>query len=294
MHISGDGIPRYKGGLHIHTNKSDGQKSPAEAAQFYRSAGYDFIALTDHWVYNPGGVYDGFTVLSGIEYDVGSDTREGIWHIVGIGCEKDPALMSGIPGITGSLGKAQYITDSINGAGGCAILAHPVWSLNRPSEIMRLKGLAGIEIYNAVSGMPWGNRADSSALLDIMAADGFMLPVHAADDSHWYLSEAGSSCIYAKAAGLLPGQLMKAVGSGDLFASRGPVLEVRREKNTLYVTCSPVSDIIFQTGKVWIPDRVQCGTELTSAEYTIKPSDIFVRIEVSDRNGNTAWTGYYV
>ncbi|MHB1151206.1 MAG: PHP domain-containing protein [Eubacteriales bacterium] len=294
MYTSADCTLRFKGGLHIHTNKSDGLKSPAEAAELYRSMGYDFIALTDHWIFSEGGDYNGLTILSGVEYDVGSDIREGIFHIVGIGCTKDPALTREKTGMAGSLKKAQYVIDSINDAGGAAILAHPVWSVNRTADIMLLRGLAGIEIYNAVSGMPWGNRADSSAILDMMAADGLTFPVHASDDTHYYQNELGSSYIYAKALSASRGDLSLAIKDGDVYASRGPILDITRKNNTLYVTCSPVSAIIFQTGTVWIPDRIKKGDALTHAEYTIRPTDIFVRIEAVDEKGNTAWSGYYV
>ena len=40
-----------KGNLHTHTTWSDGMHTPKETAEHYRSQGYDFLALTDHWVY---------------------------------------------------------------------------------------------------------------------------------------------------------------------------------------------------------------------------------------------------
>lgn len=290
---SADGTKRYKGGLHIHTDKSDGRKSPGEAAELYRAKGYDFIAITDHWVFSPGEERDGFTILSGIEYDIGSNIREGIFHIVGIGCAKDPCLTRDRLTMTGSIQKTQYVIDAVNDAGGAAVLAHPAWSVNRTADIMKLKGLAGIEIYNAVSGFPWGNRANSSVILDMMAADGFVCPVHAADDTHYYQSEQGSAFIVARAKSMSSRDLTKAIQSGDLYASCGPLLEIERKNDTLYVTCSPVSMILFQTGMVWIPDRVLKGNAVCRAEYTIRPSDIFVRVEAVDFNGKTAWSGYY-
>lgn len=293
MYISADGTPFYKGGLHIHTNVSDGRKSPAEATELYRSMGYDFIALTDHWKFRPGGETGGLTVLSGIEYDVGSNIRDGIFHIVGIGAA-DPALTRDmLTRWSTPVEKAQFVIDRINVSGGAAILAHPAWSLNRVRDIMMLDGLAGIEIYNAVSGIPWGNRANSAVILDQMANDGFSLPVHAADDTHYYEGEQGSSFIYAKAKSASVADLTAAIKSGDVYASRGPSLDIVQEGNTLHVSCSPASMIIFQTGTVWIPDRVRRGEGLTCADYTIQPSDIFARVEVYDGDGNAAWSGYY-
>jgi hypothetical protein len=41
-----------KGDLHIHTTVSDGCESPEMVSVYYRKAGHDFIALTDHNAYN--------------------------------------------------------------------------------------------------------------------------------------------------------------------------------------------------------------------------------------------------
>lgn len=43
----------FRGDLHIHTCHSDGRESPAIVAANYRRAGFDFIAITDHVMYDP-------------------------------------------------------------------------------------------------------------------------------------------------------------------------------------------------------------------------------------------------
>ena len=69
----------YKGNLHTHTTVSDGKKSPEDTKALYRSLGYDFIALTDHFKYGEGCEDDpsGLLVLSGAEYDHGVDDSVG-------------------------------------------------------------------------------------------------------------------------------------------------------------------------------------------------------------------------
>ena len=49
MRIDRDGKKRYKVNLHMHTSRSDGHATPAEAAQRYLSEGYDAVAFADHW-----------------------------------------------------------------------------------------------------------------------------------------------------------------------------------------------------------------------------------------------------
>ena len=44
----------WRGNLHTHSNRSDGALDPDEVARRYQLEGYDFLALTDHFV----GLYD--------------------------------------------------------------------------------------------------------------------------------------------------------------------------------------------------------------------------------------------
>lgn len=282
---------QLKGQLHIHTKLSDGRKLPDEAAKIYRDAGYDFIAFTDHWRFGEPREFEGMKILSGIEYDVGASTKEEIFHIVGIGMERDPALTKAmLAEFDGSVAKAQFVIDSINKSGGAAILAHPVWSLNRVSSVKQLHGLAGSEIYNGVSGYPWGNRAYSAPFFDAMAAEGVKLGVFAADDTHYYESDACGSATYIDA----EKPIMEAVKAAETYASLGPRLEVKREGDLLRLECSPAVSIVIETGCVWIPGRVIRGDDITRAEYTIKPNDYFARFEVTDKDGKIAWSGIYM
>ena len=40
----------WRGNLHTHSTLSDGVLSPEEVCRRYRDEGYDFLALTDHFV----------------------------------------------------------------------------------------------------------------------------------------------------------------------------------------------------------------------------------------------------
>lgn len=282
---------QYKGGLHIHTTVSDGRRTPDDTMAAYKAAGYDFIALTDHWKQNEESEYNGMKVFSGIECDVGDNTRDGIYHIVGVGMKCPVGITkSDAYKFEGSVRRAQFCIDAINDAGGAAILAHPAWSLNRPEDIMTLRGLSGTEMYNAVSDIPPFNynRADSSSVLDIMASMGCVLPVHAADDTHFWGGEECSSFVYTDES-----DFYSAIKNGSLYASRGPRLEITREGNTLHIECTPVSIISAQTGAAWINGRCICGENLTERDYTITQRDLWARFEIVDAAGNKAWSGYY-
>jgi predicted metal-dependent phosphoesterase TrpH len=45
----------YKGDFHVHTCNSDGNTPPALTAAYFRRAGFDFMALTDHFIYESAG-----------------------------------------------------------------------------------------------------------------------------------------------------------------------------------------------------------------------------------------------
>lgn len=284
MYVDSQGTRWYKGNLHTHTTNSDGRKSPDEVIALYKENGYDFLALTDHWKFSQGGQEDGILLLSGCEYDVGSSVQEGIYHIVGIGMEVPPAL-SKRPGLT-----AQDLIDGIRAANGIAILAHPAWSINRPDEAIRLTGFTGTEIYNTLSGRPWNARPYSGIFVDEMASRGCLLPCMAADDSHFYEGEECRSYLMVRAEDCTRDSLIAAITHGDFYATQGPELSVRREGDRILVDCSPVEEIVFFTDTVWVPDRVAKAHGVTHGEYQIKPTDTFVRVELFDGEGRSAWS----
>ncbi len=296
MYRDSKGASWLRGGLHIHTKQSDGKLAPKKVMDLYCNAGYDFISLTDHWVFNYESNYRGMAVLGGAEYDVGRETGGGIYHILSIGSKYQPALIREIVNQPTAKERAQFVIDAINKAEGAAVLAHPLWSLNRPEDIMTLKNLSMVEIFNAVSGHPWGNRADSSPILDLMAVSGFTLPVAATDDTHYYEGEECSSFVYVKSEDTDRQNILKAVKEGNVYASRGPTLDIERAGNELIIKTSPVYKVMIQTGIVWIPDRVKISNNkpITEVVYKIRENDLFVRVEVWDADGKQAWSGYYI
>ncbi len=152
----------YKGNLHMHTTRSDGRLSPEEASELYRQNGYDFIALTDHWKQTMEDDFKGLLRLSGCEYNIGATPREGIYHILAIGCTNDPAVSRS--------DDAQAIVDRIHAAGGLAVLAHPAWSINTPEQIESVRGFDATEIFNSVSDFPRNIRPYSGTIVDMLSS----------------------------------------------------------------------------------------------------------------------------
>lgn len=284
MKIDAKGRTWYKGNLHMHTTLSDGAQPPEKAIARYKEKGYDFLALTDHWKPSATRVEKDFILLSGCEYDVGRTVQEGIFHIVGVGMDAKPAL-SRHAGLT-----PQGIINGILSCSGIAILAHPAWSLNRPQDVLGLKGLSGTEIYNTISGTPWNARPYSGMFVDALALEGMLLPCIAADDTHRYDGDETRSFVVVQADAPTPTALIDALRKGRFYASQGPELLVWRDGGKIRVQCSPVRDVIFYTDAIYAEDRVTRGENIREASYSIQPQETFVRVEAMDAAGNCAWS----
>ena len=79
----------YKGNLHMHTTMSDGVLDPVEAINVYREAGYDFIAITDHRKIGHPWQDGSFLILPGVEWDTGDAVHMPVYHILGIGMDRE-------------------------------------------------------------------------------------------------------------------------------------------------------------------------------------------------------------
>lgn len=270
----------------MHTQRSDGSLPFEEAVCLYKEAGYDFLAVTDHWTWSETVKESDFLLLAGCEYDVGSSVQEGIYHIVAIACRNKPqGLVRRGPDLS-----AQQIIDAVHEENGIAILAHPSWSLNRVDEVRQLCGIDGTEIYNTFSGTPWNCRPYSGDFVDMMAADGRLLPCTAADDSHRYVGEETRSYIMVKAPELTAEAVTMAIRQGDFIATQGPMASLQIQDGYAVVECTEAEQVVFYSDAVWSGDRVTVGHGITRAQCRLQPQETFIRAEITDAQGRTAWT----
>lgn len=279
------GNKRYKINLHTHTTLSDARRSPEEAARIYKEAGYDAIALTDHWVYGEEQKLCGLTVFSGCEYDFGRDpAAEGVYHILALFCERDPLVeRSDTP---------QICIDKINAAGGIAVLAHPAWSLNQPDEIARLSGVFHTEIYNTVSGVKNSFRPYSGLITDLLVCKDMPMHLIAADDTHYYDEDAARAAIMVRCDSLDRESVMQAIKNGDFYATTGPEVHIKVENGETVVDSSPAVKIEICSNAAFCKGRRLLGEDLTHHSLPLHPVDRYVRAEVTDACGRVAFTNY--
>ena len=274
----------YRGNTHTHTTLSDGRKSPEECMAEYAALGHDFLAITDHWVVGQQRKYGDMTVLKGVEYDFPVSNQA--LHLV--------ALFPGdaVPDIERDW-KIADVVRRVNELGGCGILAHPAWSLNTLETMLSLNGIAGAEIFNAVSGMPYGNdRSYSGTQIDIAATHGMLLPLFTGDDTHYYRGECGMGVNMVQADSKEPEDLIAAMKLGRLYCTQGPVVhrvEYDPESRLYTVDCADAWRITFYSNVPWTPGRCIEGENLTHGEYRVQSKEKYVRCEVIDRSGKRAF-----
>lgn len=279
-----DSTKRYfKGNTHAHTTRSDGSRAPEAVLETYRAAGYDFLAVTDHWRSFPAQMYGDMRVLCGEEFDFDFDDQA--LHIVGVFPDEGAAQ-----GLSRGMDHRALIS-AINASGGAAIAAHPAWSLNTPEFLRGLEGVCAAEVYNTFSGEPWNApRADSTGVLDLVAAAGRCIPQLAADDSHMYEGEQCRSFTMLQADSLRPEDILSALRRGSFYASQGPrFLDVELNGRELVVRTSPVCRVNFISNKVWSDGRCRSGAGMTEQAYRIRPGERFIRCEIMDEAGRRAW-----
>ena len=285
MKILDGACRKWRANFHTHTTESDGSKTPQEAMALYRGMGYDILALTDHRVVTrPEHVPKGLLLIPGIEMDFFHQGQ--VVHLLGLGMDasiEEKYRLCKTP---------RQAIAAVRRLGGRTILAHPAWSLNTPAYMASLKGLWGAEVWNSVSTLPLNAiRADSSSLLDVTAAGGTVMNLFANDDTHAYESELGGGWNMIQAEELSLPAVLEAVDQGRFYATQGPEIhDLILEGGRLTITCSPASAIIFYSNQAWVSGRSHLGEGLTRAEYDITPRDTFIRVQVMDARGRSAWT----
>jgi hypothetical protein len=281
----------YRGNLHTHSTRSDGAKSPADVAAIYRENGYDFLALTDHFLERYGYPIvdtrdyrtDHFTTLIGAELH-GPRTETGeMWHILAVGLPLDFAR----PG-EGETGPA--IAARAFAAGAFVGMAHPAWYSLTEANALALDACDAVEVWNQVAAID-NDRGDSWYMSDVLSLRGRRLGAYAADDAHFRTGrDDRKAWVQVRSTSLDPESLLAALKAGHYYSSQGPVIEdVQINGLTMQVRCSP-AEAIFVTGRGPLTE-VSWGAGLTVASFTLaRYAGSYARVTVLDVAGKRAWT----
>ncbi|GAA0927091.1 CehA/McbA family metallohydrolase [Kribbella koreensis] len=281
----------WRGNLHTHSNVSDGALSPAETARVYRDAGYDFVAITDHFRPEYGFPVtdtrmlrsEGFTTLIGAELHAPRTEAGQSWHIVAVGLPLDFEP-------PGKAETGPSLARRARAAGAFIGMAHPSASLLSAADAESLDAAHSVEVYNALADRE--NRGDSWHLTDVLLNRGHRLTTYAADDAHLQPQDPPpcQAWVQVRAEALEPDALLTALKAGHFYSSTGPDLyDVRIEGDVVLVHCSPATKILLSGGHPGA--EVAQGTDLTDCSL---PLALFrgshCRITIEDATGGRAWT----
>lgn len=292
----------FRGNLHTHSTRSDGILSPEEVCRRYRDEGYDFLALTDHFI----GAYgypmvdtrpfrrNDFTTIIGAELHSGPTLNGELWHILAVGLPDDfaPPDAPGFRPVEG-MESGPAIARRARDAGAFVAVAHPQWSGLTLADARTIEAAHAVEIYN--HGCWAGcDRADGWAINDLLLSEGRRLTAVATDDAHFYEPDHFGGWVMVKAEENDPEALVEALKAGHNYSSQGP--EIRRVEltdKTIEVECSACVSVIVQGfGQA---ARAVHGLSMTRASVGLERFERspWVRVTVVDAAGKRAWSNPY-
>lgn len=281
----------WRGNLHTHSDESDGALAPAEVARRYQEAGYDFLAITDHFRAEYGFPLTDtrplrttdFTTLLGAELHAPRTEAGPKWHIVAVGLPLDFAPPE--PDETGP-----QLARRARDAGAFIGMAHPSASLLTAADAESLDAAHAVEVYNALADREL--RGDSWHLTDVLLNRGHRLNAYAADDAHFQPQDPPGcvAWVQVRAQTLEPELLLAALKAGHYYSSTGPELhDIRLDDGTITVRCSPARKILITGGAPGL--QVREGDALTEASFPVTMfGQGFCRVTVEDASGGRAWS----
>src|SRR5438552_18723934 len=87
--------PWLRCALHAHTTRSDGELAPQGLAAHYERAGYDVLAITDHWALTDAEPVGDLLVIPSVELNcILPEARDG--HVLGFGISGEPAELAAL------------------------------------------------------------------------------------------------------------------------------------------------------------------------------------------------------
>ncbi len=207
------GKKAYKGDLHVHSNRSDGNEEPAIVAANYRKAGFDFMAITDHHKWYPSK--EAIDRFENVDIDLKIFLGEEVHvpgnyiHAVNFGGnisvnelyeknkEKIDRELSEIaeklqvPDGINALEYAyrKWIADNIRKGSGLAILVHPFWiwchEYNMQTRMTEyLFETNCFDAFELLGGQSTEENNMQTALYYEQRAKGRIIPVVGSSDSH--------------------------------------------------------------------------------------------------------------
>jgi hypothetical protein len=284
--------------LHAHTTNSDGDAAPEAVVGQYAGAGYDVLAITDHWHITPFE-HDELLVIPSAELSANVEGELEEADVLAYGIDELPDLREKFPSIAEA---ASWIVAQ----GGVAYLAHPYWSGLSAQHYLEAPALSGIEVFNGGSEQQQGNGL-SVVHWDAILGAGRSCHGIATDDSHYAGQDSRLAWTMVRAPERSRAAVIAALRSGCFYASSGPEIRgVRVDDDGVEVRCSPATSVTLRSG-IWDGCRVNAdaggmnwrgrATEraddgsITAVRFELPEFHGWGRVEVAAPGGARAWGG---
>lgn len=285
--------------LHAHTTNSDGDMPPERLVGHYERAGYDVLAITDHWVRTDEPSTDGLLVIPSAELNAQAGGPSEDVHVLALGIESDPVLP------TDDFPPLEESVAWILAQGGVPYIAHTTWSGVRTDQFEACDGLVGLEVWNAGCELELG-RGDASAQWGEALERGRLLYGIATDDSHHPGFDSAFASTWVRARERSREAVLDALRTGSFYGSAGPAIHaVELDERTVVVRCSPAASVTLfagrrhgarvNAGRLGYPHRGRALSLtddglLTAVELRRPRRAPYGRVEVADAAGRRAWS----
>jgi hypothetical protein len=263
----------YRGNLHAASVQGIGKDMPKAVGDFYRSRGYAFLGISDQNTYTWVDSYRerGFAGMPMIDasYSFGELLALRADHWL-------PAE------------NMQQAIDWVRRDGGLPILTSPPDRPVSPEAGRALRGLFGIEVYNARSAAAGSAQSDLTELWDAQLSSGEHVFAFAGDDLRSLADPAaGKAWIEVLAEYRDADSIFASIRQGAFFASSGAQFKrLDLSGRTITVEARAAGSLRF-IGK---GGRLLSVTPTGSASYTVTGSEGYVRVEALGDDGSRAWS----
>ena len=229
--------------LHAHTTNSDGELAPEFLVRHYEWAGYDILAITDHWARTAEDSTKKLLVIPSAELNAEAPDQANDAHVLALGLEADPVIPEG------HFAPLEDVVAWIAANGGLPFIAHTYWSGLRSEQWWDCEGLLGLEVWNSGCEQELG-RGDSSIHWDEALEHGRLLWGLATDDSHHPGYDSGFAWTWVRAAEKTQAAVLDALRSGAFYGSTGPEIRgVEVGEHEVLVDCSPAEAVTLYCGR---------------------------------------------
>jgi len=283
--------------FHAHTTNSDGDATPAGLCDHYARAGFDVLAITDHWHVTDHPT-DDIVVIPSSELSARCEGPSDEAEVLALGVGVLPEVRDYFPTI-------EALAAWIREQRGAPYLCHPYWSGLAPRHYLEAPSLAGLEVYNGGSELTQGSGLSSVHWDDILQLGATPFAI-ATDDSHYPGQDSRLGWTMVLAAERSAAAVVDALLHGRAYGSCGPeIREIETEGDVTEVRCSPARSVRLRSG-AWdggavnadrfampyqgeILERDAQGL-ITRARFAPLEYWRWARIEVDDAHGNRAWS----